>query len=313
MRLHRSFGPLFKAYAFALRSKIMGGAGDMSSDDQAFFTSTSMQGGVPMKMHDAYINSRVFALADAIQTERSPTLSEGGHSFVQYLQSYLDHVEDTSRTDEEKLRNAEEKYRAIKREASLQFELAQFKWKEALQLEPSMTLDKWLDEYGYDYRDACEERDWAKKNLKRAQQTGSRDVLRQKELLESAMDSHDEVPGSNMPCAMHDVSINTLASQGDPPKDLVHRPLHVLPGFIYTGENWANRGLSEGDDQSSMRIDLLEGFTRTWKDLGFEQLDNMEKSFGKKDIEPIRDTVGEWKLMLKYTDIQAFDVNRGLW
>lgn len=64
----------------------MGGAGDMSSDDQAFFTSTSMQGGVPMKMHDAYINARVFALADAIQNERSPTLSEGGHSFVQYLQ-----------------------------------------------------------------------------------------------------------------------------------------------------------------------------------------------------------------------------------
>lgn len=101
----------------------------------------------------------------------------------------------TSRTDEEKLRNAEEKYRAIKREASLQFELAQFKWKEALQLEPAMTLDKWLDEYGYDYRDACEEREWAKKSLKRAQQTGSRDVLRQKELLESAMNSHDEVPG----------------------------------------------------------------------------------------------------------------------
>lgn len=85
-RLQRSFGPLFKAYAFALRAKIMGGAGDMSSDDQAFFTSTSMQGGVPMKMHDAYVNARVFALADAIQTERSPTLSEGGHSFVQYLQ-----------------------------------------------------------------------------------------------------------------------------------------------------------------------------------------------------------------------------------
>lgn len=66
----------------------------MSSDDQAFFTSTSMQGGVPMKMHDAYINARVFSLADSIQTERSPTLSEGGHSFVQYLQrrvSVADH------------------------------------------------------------------------------------------------------------------------------------------------------------------------------------------------------------------------------
>lgn len=101
----------------------------------------------------------------------------------------------TSRTEEEKLRNAEEKYRAIKREASLQFELAQFKWKDALQLDPSMTLDNWIDKYGYDYRDACEERDWAKKNLRRAQQTGSRDVLRQKDLMESALNSHDEVPG----------------------------------------------------------------------------------------------------------------------
>lgn len=116
-----------------------------------------------------------------------------------------------------------------------------------------------------------------------------------------------------MPCAMHDVSVNTLANKDDPPKDLVHRPLHVLPGFIFAGEDWANRGLREEDDPSSMRIDLLEGFTRTWKDLGFPQLDNMEKSFGKKDIDTIRSTIGEWKLMLRYTDIHAFDVNRGLW
>lgn len=112
---------------------------------------------------------------------------------------------------------------------------------------------------------------------------------------------------------MQDVSVNTLESKGDPPRDLVHRPLHVLPGFILTGQDWANRGLRDGSDQSSMRIDLLEGFTRTWKDLGFVQLDNMEKSFGKKDIDWIRETIGEWKLMLKYTDIHAFDVNRGLW
>lgn len=85
-RLQRSFGPLFKAYAFALRAKVMGGAGDLSSDNQAFFTSTSMQGGIPMKMHDAYVNARVFALADAIQIERNPILSEGGQSFVQYLE-----------------------------------------------------------------------------------------------------------------------------------------------------------------------------------------------------------------------------------
>ncbi|KAL3291428.1 hypothetical protein RB213_012065 [Colletotrichum asianum] len=89
----------------------------MFSDDQAFFTSTSMQRGVPMKMSDAYTNARVFSLADCIQSDRSPTLNENERSFVRYLE----------RTDEEKLRTAEEKYRAIKREASLQFELAEFK------------------------------------------------------------------------------------------------------------------------------------------------------------------------------------------
>ncbi|KAF0316411.1 hypothetical protein GQ607_016334 [Colletotrichum asianum] len=312
-RLQRSFGPLFKAYAFALRAKISGGAGDMFSDDQAFFTSTSMQRGVPMKMSDAYTNARVFSLADCIQSDRSPTLNETERSFVRYLESYLDNVKDTSRTDEEKLRTAEEKYRAIKREASLQFELAEFKWKEALQRDPAMTLDNWIDKYGYGYRDACEERAWAKENLKRAQQTGSRDVLRQKDLMESALNSHDQLPGSNMPCALHDVSFNTLARNGEPPKDLVYRPLHVLPGFTFASEDWANRGFKEEDDPSSMRIDLLEGLTRTWKDLGFPQLDNTEKSFGKKDIESIRRTIGDWKLMLKYTDIHAFDVNRGLW
>jgi hypothetical protein len=58
-----------------------------------------------------------------------------------------------------------------------------------------MTLDNWIEKYGYDYVDACEERSWAKANLKRAQQTGSRDVLRQKDLMESALNSHDELPG----------------------------------------------------------------------------------------------------------------------
>ncbi|KXH43605.1 hypothetical protein CNYM01_02744 [Colletotrichum nymphaeae SA-01] len=301
-RYQQSFGPLFKAYAIALKAKVMGGAGDMFSEDQAFFTSTSMQPGVPLKMHDAYINGRIFSLSDAMQTENCPTLGEGRHSFVQYLESYIDHVEDTSRTDEEKLRNAEEKYRAIKREASLQFELSEFKWKEALKRDPTITLDHWIEKYGYDYLDACEERAWAKTNLKRAQQTGSQDVLRQKDLMESALNSQKLLPGSR-----------TLANNDDPPKDLVYRPLHVLPGFTFVGQDWESRGLKEGDGLSSIRIDLLEGFTRAWKDLGFPQLDNTEKSFGKKDLETIRRTIGEWKLELRYTEFQAFDVTRGLW
>jgi hypothetical protein len=112
---------------------------------------------------------------------------------------------------------------------------------------------------------------------------------------------------------MHDVSVSTLANKQAPPKDVVYRPLHVLPGFVFAGEDWANRGLSEGDGLSSMRINLMEGFTRTWKDLGFPQLDSTEKIFGKKDVDTIGETIKEWKLMLRYTDIHGFDVNRGLW
>lgn len=129
------------------------------------------------------------------------------------LRSYLDHVEDvsnasciklflatnktsqSSRTDEDKVRVAEDKYRAIKREASLHFELAQYKWKDALQQNASLTFDQWMDNYGYDYKDACEERAIAKENLRRAQQSGSYDVLRQKELMNSAVNSQHEVPG----------------------------------------------------------------------------------------------------------------------
>lgn len=116
-----------------------------------------------------------------------------------------------------------------------------------------------------------------------------------------------------MSCAVQDVSSRTLANNDDPPKDLVYRPLHVLPGFTFVGQDWEARGLKEGDGLSSIRIDLLEGFTRAWKDLGFTQLDNTEKSFGKKDLEAIRRTIGEWKLELRYTEFQAFDVTRGLW
>lgn len=46
---------------------------------------------------------------------------------------HITHMRNTSRTDEDKLRNDEERYRATKREFSLQFEPAEFRWKEALQ------------------------------------------------------------------------------------------------------------------------------------------------------------------------------------
>lgn len=118
-----------------------------------------------------------------------------------------------------------------------------------------------------------------------------------------------------MPCAMNDVSIATTSNGGESPKDIVYRPLHVLPGFNFTSEHWAREGLQREEDQSSLRIDLLEGFTRSWKDLGFGHLDNTEKSGrkGSKEVERIRSTIGEWRLVLKYTAIHGFDVNRGLW
>ena len=83
----------------------------------------------------------------------------------------------------------------MKREASLQLELAQYKWKDALEKDPKMTFDLWIEKYGYDYKDACDERSNAKTNLRRAEHAGSHDVLRQKELMDSALNSKLEVPG----------------------------------------------------------------------------------------------------------------------
>lgn len=88
-----------------------------------------------------------------------------------------------------------EKYQAIKREASLQFELAEYRWKEALQRDPSMSFDMWVQKYGYDYTDACDERILAKNDYRRAKKSGSHDVQMQKDMMESALRSDHEVPG----------------------------------------------------------------------------------------------------------------------
>ena len=81
----RSFGPLFKAYALALRPKITASF-DLSDDNSAFFASTSMQRGVPLKMHDVYVNGRVFTLANTMQSDNSPVFREEGRSYVEYLE-----------------------------------------------------------------------------------------------------------------------------------------------------------------------------------------------------------------------------------
>lgn len=85
-RSQRFFGPLIKSYALALRSKI-GGSGDMSGEDKAFFTSTSiLQRGVPLSMQDSYTNGRIFSISDVMQEEKCPLFSTDGHSFVRYLE-----------------------------------------------------------------------------------------------------------------------------------------------------------------------------------------------------------------------------------
>jgi hypothetical protein len=58
-----------------------------------------------------------------------------------------------------------------------------------------MTFDNWIEKYSYDYKDVCEERAIAKGKLGHAQQTGSRDVLRQKGLMNSSLNSQIEGPG----------------------------------------------------------------------------------------------------------------------
>ncbi len=81
-RSQRLFGPLLKAYASALQSKI-NGSGDMSGEDKAFFTSASvLERGVPLEMQDPYTNVRAFALSDAIQKEKSSFSSTDEDSFI---------------------------------------------------------------------------------------------------------------------------------------------------------------------------------------------------------------------------------------
>lgn len=62
-------------------------SGDISGTEKALFTSTSMRRGVPIAMHDAFTNGRVFALADGMQDPRSPLASDGSDcpSYASYL------------------------------------------------------------------------------------------------------------------------------------------------------------------------------------------------------------------------------------
>lgn len=118
-----------------------------------------------------------------------------------------------------------------------------------------------------------------------------------------------------MPCSMSDVSGATTISSSQDSHAIVYQPLHVLPGFKFTAEEWARKGLKDKQDLAELRIDLLAGFTRTWEELGFSPACVPDKIFrkGGKDLERIRTTIKDWKLVLRYTDMQSFDINRGLW
>ena len=118
-----------------------------------------------------------------------------------------------------------------------------------------------------------------------------------------------------MPCAMGDVGRTTTINGGEAPKDVVYRPLHLLPGFKFSGEDWVDRGLKDQHDLTELPIDLLAGFTRTWQGLGFDKGKVPDRTFAKssKEYQEIKETIAGWKLTLKYTDMQAFEINRGLW
>lgn len=118
-----------------------------------------------------------------------------------------------------------------------------------------------------------------------------------------------------MPCAMGDVSLKTTAAGNEAPKDIVYQPLHVLPGFKLAAQHWAGKGLQDKGDLSRINIDLLQGFTGSWRELGFGDIEETEKRYRRnsKEFNKICSTIQEWKMVLKFTDIQAFDVNRGLW
>lgn len=118
-----------------------------------------------------------------------------------------------------------------------------------------------------------------------------------------------------MPCALQDVSIKTTEASGIVPTDIVYRPLHLLPGFKYAGDDWLAKGIRDRDANhlSEMRINLADGFTGSWKELGFPDVNDREYVEGSSELTYILETVNKWEMVLRYTDMQAFDINRGLW
>lgn len=101
----------------------------------------------------------------------------------------------TSKPDYARLKAAEERHRRWKQEASLQLELATYRFRTVAQSDTSASFDKWLQSHGMDYSEACEERDAARQAVKRAQESGSADVKRARDILLNALDGATPGPG----------------------------------------------------------------------------------------------------------------------
>lgn len=118
-----------------------------------------------------------------------------------------------------------------------------------------------------------------------------------------------------MPCAVEDLSDDGLKASGKQPTNVVYRPLHVLEGFNFSGDEWRNDGLSDQLRLTQVEVKIADGFKRSWRELGFADIRDAGTGFGvtKDDQEKIFKVLSSWKMYLQYTGLHSFDVSRGLW
>ena len=93
------------------------------------------------------------------------------------------------------MKTAKKRHEKAQRNASLQLELATFRFQNVAYGDPTMTFAKWLEDFGYDYKYACEDRDEAAKRLKELANSSMSDVKRTRGLLDSAQEQHASHPG----------------------------------------------------------------------------------------------------------------------
>jgi hypothetical protein len=118
-----------------------------------------------------------------------------------------------------------------------------------------------------------------------------------------------------MPCALKDVGNAITEVMEDSPRDTAYRPLHAPPGFKFVAEAWAAKGLQDRHNLTELPISLLASFTGSWHDLGFDSSKVPDKVFqgAPKKYKKIGNTIQGWKMALRYTEMRAFEVYRGIW